>query len=129
MAALIVAPTLYFLVPLMLPLDVIPQGLKDAVGPKLGDQRARGFIKLALQEFEGAMERPARSSRPPIRKRPSPRLLLPPTQKDAFHDPGLKPVNGGGLGPGSWEWRVRRPGLSPRRPFWLPGERVIAVIA
>jgi len=57
MAALIVAPTLYFLVPLMLPLDVIPQGLKDAVGPKLGDQRAKGFIKLALQEFEGAMER------------------------------------------------------------------------
>jgi hypothetical protein len=57
MAALIVAPTLYFLIPLVLPLDVIPQGLKDAVGPKLGDQRARGFIKLALQEFEGAMER------------------------------------------------------------------------
>jgi len=57
MAALIVAPTLYFLVPLMLPLDVIPRGLKNAVGSKLGDQRAKGFIKLALQEFEGAMER------------------------------------------------------------------------
>ena len=57
MAALIVAPTLYFLVPLLLPLDVIPRGLKDAVGPKLGDKRAKGFIKLALQEFEGAMER------------------------------------------------------------------------
>jgi hypothetical protein len=57
MAALIVAPTLYFLVPLALPLDVLPQGLKDAVGPKLGDRRAKGFIKLALQEFEGAMER------------------------------------------------------------------------
>ena len=57
MAALIVAPTLYFLVPLMLPLDVIPRGLEAAVGPKLGDQRARGFIKLALREFEGAVER------------------------------------------------------------------------
>jgi hypothetical protein len=57
MLALIVAPALYLLLPLAMPLDVIPKGLKEAVGPKLGDQRAKGFFKLALAEFEGAMER------------------------------------------------------------------------
>ena len=59
MAALIVAPTLYLLVPLKLPLDVIPQGLKDTVQPGLGDKRGRGFVKLAFAELEGAMTRGA----------------------------------------------------------------------
>ena len=59
MAALIVAPTLYFLVPLMLPFDVMPQGLKDTVLPGLGDKRGRGFVKLAFAELEGAMTRGA----------------------------------------------------------------------
>lgn len=59
MAALIVAPTLYFLVPLMLPFDVMPQGLKDTVQPGLGDKRGRGFVKLAFAELEGAMTRGA----------------------------------------------------------------------
>jgi hypothetical protein len=69
MAALIVAPTLYFLVPLLLPFDVIPQGLKDTVLPGLNDKRGRGFVKLAFAELEGAMERAAdkleNASRPP----------------------------------------------------------------
>lgn len=59
MAALIVAPTLYLLVPLRLPLDVIPQGLKDTVGPKLSGKKGRGFVRLAFHELEGAMERAA----------------------------------------------------------------------
>jgi hypothetical protein len=57
MAALIVAPTLYLLVPLRLPLDVIPQGLKDTLGARLSNERGRGFVRLAFQELEGAMER------------------------------------------------------------------------
>ena len=53
------AATLYFLVPLMLPFDVMPQGLKDTVQPGLGDKRGRGFVKLAFAELEGAMTRGA----------------------------------------------------------------------
>jgi hypothetical protein len=52
MAALIVAPTLYFLVPLMLPVNLMPQGLKDSVLPGLGDKCGRGFVKLAIAELE-----------------------------------------------------------------------------
>lgn len=55
--ALIIAPTLYLLVPLAMPLDVIPQGLKKTVAPELSKQKGRDFFKLAFQELEGAMER------------------------------------------------------------------------
>jgi hypothetical protein len=57
MLALIVAPTLYLLVPLAMPLDVIPQGLKKTVAPKLSGAKGREFFKLAFQELEGAMNR------------------------------------------------------------------------
>lgn len=53
MAALIMAPTLYRLVPLAMPLDIIPQGLKKTVAPKLADKKGRRFFKLAFQELEG----------------------------------------------------------------------------
>lgn len=59
MLALIVAPTLYLLVPLALPLDVIPKGLKETVGPKLSNEHGRSFLKLAFSELEGAIERAA----------------------------------------------------------------------
>jgi hypothetical protein len=59
MVALIIAPTLYLAVPLMLPLDVIPKGLKATVGPKLSGKQGRGFVRLVLQELEGAVERAA----------------------------------------------------------------------
>jgi hypothetical protein len=64
----------------------------------LADGALAGYSSLAAFSvivIAVAMAAP-RSSRPPIRKRPSPHLLLPPTQRDVFHDPGLKPVNGGG---------------------------------
>ena len=57
MAALILAPTLYLLVPLAMPLDIIPQGLKKTVAPKLADKKGRQFFKLAFQELEGAIDR------------------------------------------------------------------------
>jgi hypothetical protein len=57
MIALIMAPTLYLLVPLAMPLDLIPQGLKKTVAPKIADKKGREFFKLAFQELEGAIDR------------------------------------------------------------------------
>ena len=57
MAALIVAPALYLLVPVALPLDVLPHGLKRALAPGVGTDRGRAFFRTVLTELEGALER------------------------------------------------------------------------
>lgn len=57
MLTLIVAPVVYLVVPLALPLDLIPKSLKEAVGPKLDTPRGRGFVKQVLTELEGAIDR------------------------------------------------------------------------
>ena len=57
MLTLIVAPVAYLLVPIGLSVDLIPKGLKQAIGPKLGDSNSRGFIRQVLTELEGAVER------------------------------------------------------------------------
>ena len=57
MLTLIVAPVVYLLVPLGLSVDLIPRGLKAAVGPRLADKSAGGFVKQILSELEGAVER------------------------------------------------------------------------
>jgi len=62
LVALIMAPALYLFVPLLLPLDVVPEGLKKAVAPKLATERGRGFMKLLLSELEGAVTRAAQAS-------------------------------------------------------------------
>ena len=59
LVALIMAPALYLFVPLLMPLDVIPEGLKQAVAPKLATREGRGFVKLLLSELEGAADRAA----------------------------------------------------------------------
>jgi hypothetical protein len=59
LVALIMAPALYLFVPLLMPLDLVPEGLKKAVTPKLATQEGRGFVKLLLSEFEGAIDRAA----------------------------------------------------------------------
>lgn len=59
MLALIIAPALYLALPLMLPFDVLPQGLKNAVGPKLAGPSGRGFVKKVFAELEAALERAA----------------------------------------------------------------------
>jgi hypothetical protein len=61
MLTLIVAPVIYLLVPLGLSVDLIPAGLKAAVGPKLADKNAKGFFKQVLTELEGAVERAGES--------------------------------------------------------------------
>lgn len=59
MIMLIIAPAVYLVLPVLLPLDLVPRGLKDAVGPKLGDQQGRSFIRQLFTELEGAVERTA----------------------------------------------------------------------
>jgi hypothetical protein len=59
MVALIIGPAIYLAVPLLAPVDVIPQGLKDAVAPKLADKDGRGFMKKVFSELEGAITRAA----------------------------------------------------------------------
>ena len=59
MVALIIGPAIYLAVPLLAPVDMIPQGLKDAVAPKLADKDGRGFIKRVFSELEGAITRAA----------------------------------------------------------------------
>jgi hypothetical protein len=57
MAALILAPAAYLLVPLVLPLDLLPRGLREDVKAKLGQEKTRGFFKLVFSELDGALER------------------------------------------------------------------------
>ena len=40
-------------------LDLVPDGLKKAVAPKLVGKEGRGFVKVLLNELEGALERAA----------------------------------------------------------------------
>jgi hypothetical protein len=81
MVALIIAPALYLALPLMLPFDVIPKGLKDAVGPQLAGTKGRGFVKQVFAELEGALDRADQKeqagdaggsdSDPPLRREPA----------------------------------------------------------
>ncbi len=57
LAALIMAPAIYLFVPVLLPLDLVPHGLKKAVAPKLAGKEGRGFVKVLLNELEGALQR------------------------------------------------------------------------
>ena len=70
MLALVLAPTLYLLVPLLLPLDLVPRGLKEAVAPKLVNKRGRSFLKLAFSELEERDRPGRRQDRGPDRPRP-----------------------------------------------------------
>jgi hypothetical protein len=63
LVALIMAPAVYVFIPLLLPLDVIPDGLKKAVAPKLATRQGRGFVKLLFSEFETAIDRAAEQAK------------------------------------------------------------------
>jgi hypothetical protein len=69
LAALIMAPALYLFVPVLLPLDLLPHGLKKAVAPKLAGKQGRGFVKVLLTELEGALERAVEKSEEPAETR------------------------------------------------------------
>ena len=51
LAALIMAPALYLFVPVLLPLDLVPHGLKKALAPKLTGKQGRGFVRILLNEL------------------------------------------------------------------------------
>lgn len=57
MIMLIVAPTIYLVLPVLMPLDLLPKGLRDAVGPKAAEKQGRGFLRQVLHELEGAIDR------------------------------------------------------------------------
>jgi hypothetical protein len=65
LAALVMAPAVYLFVPVLLPLDLVPHGLKKAVAPKLAGKQGRGFVKILLSELEGALERAAQKADEP----------------------------------------------------------------
>lgn len=56
MAALIVAPTVYLALPLLLPLDLIPHGLTKVLLPKATSERGRGFLRYFMRELEQAID-------------------------------------------------------------------------
>lgn len=62
LAALIISPAVYLLFPLLLPLDLMPHGLRKAVGPKLVTIGGRDLLKHMAAEFENAVERAVREA-------------------------------------------------------------------
>jgi hypothetical protein len=64
MVTLIAAPALYLAVPLLLPLDLIPPGLTQAVLPKVTSEHGRGFLRRLLGELESAIDRAADPAEP-----------------------------------------------------------------
>jgi hypothetical protein len=71
LAALIMAPALYLFVPVLLPLDLLPHGLKKALAPKLAGKEGRGFVKVLLNELEGALERAVKKAEEPEEATPA----------------------------------------------------------
>jgi hypothetical protein len=51
------------MVPLLLPLDLIPHGLKKAVGPKVVTVGGRDVLRHMLREFPAAVERAAEEAK------------------------------------------------------------------
>jgi hypothetical protein len=63
LGSLIVAPAVYLMVPLLLPLDLVPHGLKKAVGPKLATVGGRDLLRHMAKGFETAVEHAAEEAR------------------------------------------------------------------
>jgi hypothetical protein len=63
LAALIITPALYLFIPVLLPLDLIPHGLKKAVAPRLASPEGRGFVRLLLSELEESVNRAAEKAK------------------------------------------------------------------
>lgn len=63
LAALIIAPAIYLMVPALLPLDLVPQGLKKAIGPKMATVSGRDLLRHMAREFETAVERAAEEAK------------------------------------------------------------------
>jgi hypothetical protein len=57
--SLVVTPAFYLLVPVFMPFDVLPRGLKRSMATRMGDAKGKNFFRLVLSELEGAIDRAA----------------------------------------------------------------------
>ena len=71
LAALIMAPAIYLFVPVLLPLDLVPHGLKKAVAPKIVGKEGGGFVKVLLSELEAPSNARWKRSKTPRRQPPA----------------------------------------------------------
>jgi hypothetical protein len=62
LAALVVTPAVYLLFPLLLSVDLVPHGLRKAVGPKITTVSGRDLLRHMLREFETSVEHAAREA-------------------------------------------------------------------
>jgi len=62
LAALIVTPAVYLLFPLLLSVDLVPSGLRKAVGQKITTVAGRDLLRHMLREFETAVEHAAQEA-------------------------------------------------------------------
>jgi hypothetical protein len=63
LAALIVSPAVYLLFPLLLSVDLVPQGLRKAIGPKMVTVGGRDLLRHMLRDFESAVEHATQEAR------------------------------------------------------------------
>ena len=63
LAALVVSPAVYLLFPLLLTADLVPHGLRKAVGPKLVTVKGRDLLRHMAAEFENAVEHAAQEAK------------------------------------------------------------------
>lgn len=96
LAAVIMAPAVYLLVPLLMPLDLVPEGLKKAVGPKLASPEGQGWMRLFFSEFEGAANRAAER----LKEQVQAGLTLIPANQDQARAAGAAQSPGGAQPPG-----------------------------
>jgi hypothetical protein len=63
LSAVVVSPAVYLLVPLLMPLDLVPHGLRKAVGSKVTTVGVRDFLKHLAAEFEDAVDHAAQEAK------------------------------------------------------------------
>jgi hypothetical protein len=63
LAVLILSPAVYLLFPLLLSVDLVPHGLRKAVGPRLVTVSGRDLLRHMAAEFENAVEHAAQEAK------------------------------------------------------------------
>jgi hypothetical protein len=68
LAALVVTPAVYLLFPLLLSVDLVPHGLRQAVGSKITTVGGRDLLRHMLREFENSVEHAAQEAKDAARQ-------------------------------------------------------------
>jgi hypothetical protein len=63
LAALIISPAVYLLFPLLLSVDLVPHGLRKAVGPRIVTISGRDLLRHMAADFENAVEHAAQEAK------------------------------------------------------------------